>query len=412
MTSYIKIRPIIYAILITILLCSFMFSYAINSISIALLVVFFWIDKKEHLSSKLRSLKKSPIVFLYTLFFISQLIGLLYSTNLQMGIKKVTQLLPVLLLPIVAITEKISKKHFITGIEFLKFFTLLVFSNYLIIHIFSENRGLNSFVLFVVNEKLNMSQFYLAIIVLIPFLHSIYELLHKKQILYNAFFAVTLFFCLLILQNKTTILILGLILTIQCVLFLKQRFSLLKSTGVTVMMITVLALVILSVPGVKNKFEIIAKTTDFDLETIITKNKVTHTKNTIEHRFLINHIALKEIKNTFPLGVGTGDYLDALYKNYNELEFKVGKAEKLNNHNQYLSEFLKTGILGGLCFVVIIFLLFKSASFSDVFFLYLILFFGLACLFESYLDRQYGVMIFSFILPLFLSFEKTKNIDF
>lgn len=409
MTSYIKIRPIIYAVLITILLCSFMFSYAINSICIGLLPLFFFIDKKKNLKKKFSSFFKSPLLIFYFLFFACQLIGLLYSTNLQMGIKKVTQLLPVLLLPIVAITEKISKKHFIIGIEFLKFFTLLVFSNYLIIHIFSENRGLNSFVMFVVNEKLNMSQFYLAIIVLIPFLHSVYKLLQKEQILYNAFFAVTLFFCLLILQNKTTILILGLILTIQFIRALKKTFSLGKSVAITAVLITVLTVLTLVIPGVKNKFEVIAKTTDFDLETIITKNKVTHTKNTIEHRFLINYLAIKEIKNSFPLGVGTGDYLDVLYSNYDEIEFKAAKHAKLNNHNQYLSEFLKTGILGGLCFIVIIFLLFKSASFSDVFFLYLILFFGLACLFESYLDRQYGVMIFSFILPLFLSFEKTKK---
>jgi hypothetical protein len=150
------------------------------------------------------------------------------------------------------------------------------------------------------------------------------------------------------------------------------------------------------------------ETTDFDMETIITKNKVTFTKNTIEHRVLINFISIKESLNSLPFGVGTGDYLNILYNNYKKIGFKQGIKEKFNNHNQYLAEFMKTGVFGGFIFISLIFILFKSASINDVFYFYLVLFFSLACFFESYLERQHGIIIFSFILPFFLKFDKEK----
>ena len=191
-------------------------------------------------------------------------------------------------------------------------------------------------------------------------------------------------------------------------LFLKNKFTVIKTIGIVSLLIGVFLSTIFFVPGLKKKFAILVKTTDFNIETIITKNKVTHTKNTLEHRVLINNIALKEIKKSFLFGVGTGDYLDLLYFNYKKIYFKQGIRERYNNHNQYFSEFLKTGVFGGVLFIVLIFLLLKSASNKDVFFVYLIMFFSIACFFESYLERQHGILIFSFILPLFLKFDKKK----
>ena len=247
-----------------------------------------------------------------------------------------------------------------------------------------------------------MSQFYLAVILLIPFLHCLNQIEHKENRSYNLILSIFFFFCLIILKNKTTIFILGLTLLFKAFLFLKNKFTIIKTIGIVSLLIGVFLSTIFFVPGLKKKFAIIAKTTDFNIETIITKNKVTHTKNTLEHRVLINNIALKEIKKSFLFGVGTGDYLDLLYFNYKKIYFKQGIRERYNNHNQYFSEFLKTGVFGGVLFIVLIFLLLKSASNKDVFFVYLIMFFSIACFFESYLERQHGILIFSFILPLFL----------
>jgi O-antigen ligase len=406
--SFKKKRPLIYIFLINILISSFVFSYAINSISIILLFVFFFTDSKDNIKYKFKTLKNNKIVVIYVLFFLAQLLGMFYTQNTTTGWVKIQQFLPVFFLPLIAFSEKFSRNQFILNVEFLKVFFTLFFIMYLIFHVFVENQPIGTFVFIVINNKLGMSQFYLAVILLIPFLHCLNQIEHKENRSYNLILSIFFFFCLIILKNKTTIFILGLTLLFKAFLFLKNKFTIIKTIGIVSLLIGVFLSTIFFVPGLKKKFAIIAKTTDFNIETIITKNKVTHTKNTLEHRVLINNIALKEIKKSFLFGVGTGDYLDLLYFNYKKIYFKQGIRERYNNHNQYFSEFLKTGVFGGVLFIVLIFLLLKSASNKDVFFVYLIMFFSIACFFESYLERQHGILIFSFILPLFLKFDKKK----
>ena len=401
-------RPLIYIFLINILISSFVFSYAINSISIILLFVFFFTDSKENIKNKFKTLKNNKIVIFYVLFFLAQLLGMCYTQNTTTGWMKIQKFLPVFFLPLIAFSEKFSRKQFILNVEFLKVFFTLIFIMYLIFHVFVENQPIGTFVFIVINNKLGMSQFYLAVILLIPFLHCLNQIEHKENRGYNLILSIFFFFCLIILKNKTTIFILGLTLLFKAFLFLKNKFTVIKTIGIVSLLIGVFLSTIFFVPGLKKKFAILVKTTDFNIETIITKNKVTHTKNTLEHRVLINNIALKEIKKSFLFGVGTGDYLDLLYFNYKKIYFKQGIRERYNNHNQYFSEFLKTGVFGGVLFIVLIFLLLKSASNKDVFFVYLIMFFSVACFFESYLERQHGILIFSFILPLFLKFDKKK----
>ena len=195
------------------------------------------------------------------------------------------------------------------------------------------------------------------------------------------------------------------------VLFLKGKnfvdllsSSLGKSLFLVLFVLLITLLVVYS-PGLRKKVDVFVKTTDFDIETVITKNKVTYTKNTFEHRFLINYLSLSIVKDNLLFGVGTGDYQDILEKSYDEIHFKSGMGLKLNNHNQYLTEFLKTGIFGGICFIFLLFLLASRASLSNQYFVYFIGFFIVGSLLESYLSRQHGIVVFSFFLPLFLKYE-------
>ena len=161
--------------------------------------------------------------------------------------------------------------------------------------------------------------------------------------------------------------------------------------------------------GISQKLDVLTKTTDFDIEIIKTKNKVTFTNNTLEHRILINYLALNEIANSFPLGVGIGDYQDVLNKNYQKIRFKSAMKQGYNNHNQYVSEFLKTGLLGGCIFLILLFYLFKSSNINNEYYLILLLLFSVGCFFESYLDRQHGVFIFSFFIPLFYKYDEFES---
>ena len=195
--SFKKKRPLIYIFLINILISSFVFSYAINSISIILLLVFFFTDSKENIKYKIKILKNNKIVVIYVLFFLAQLLGMFYTQNTTTGWVKIQQFLPVFFLPLIAFSEKFSRKQFILNVEFLKVFFTLFFIMYLIFHVFVENQPIGTFVFIVINNKLGMSQFYLAVILLIPFLHCLNQIEHKENRIYNLILSIFFFFCLI-----------------------------------------------------------------------------------------------------------------------------------------------------------------------------------------------------------------------
>src|SRR5690606_4122004 len=80
-------------------------------------------------------------------------------------------------------------------------------------------------------------------------------------------------------------------------------------------------------------------TTSTGIEQIMTKNKYTYTRNTLEHRFYIDYLVISDWKNTFPFGLGTGDTQDYLNHLYRENKFLTGIAAELNAHNQYFQEY-------------------------------------------------------------------------
>src|SRR6056297_1736734 len=104
--TFFTYREHIYVALLLLVLMSFLVSYAINSISVVLLGVFFFIDKGKNIRANLSVFTESRIVVFYVLFFICQCIGLIYSENIEFGIQKTTLFLPLLFLPAVLLSEK------------------------------------------------------------------------------------------------------------------------------------------------------------------------------------------------------------------------------------------------------------------------------------------------------------------
>lgn len=103
-----------------------------------------------------------------------------------------------------------------------------------------------------------------------------------------------------------------------------------------------------------------------------------------------------------PMGVGTGDVKDELYKVYRKHGYDLFAEKELNPHNQ----FFQTGIAIGvgamflLAFILISpFILYRfKIDPVHVAFLILIL---LTCLFESFLERQAGIIFFAFLMITF-----------
>ena len=395
-----QFRERIFFILLLLVFTTFTISFALNSISVFLFIPFFFLDTRENIKEKWRVIKTNKVVLLYVLFFIAQIIGICYSQNISLAIKRVTVMLPLLFLPAILSVERLKDERFNQLFCFLKYVIPGVFIYFLIIHCFIDGRGVNTFVHFTVKEKLKVSQFYLAFILMVPIFESLRQIIKNRMSLINYIILITTLSIVLLLGNKTILVFLCcLAIGYVCELWTKNK---------TIAIITIVGLFVFTaaasqIPIIKNRVNVFLKTTDFNIDTIITKNSFTHTKNTAEHRVLIDYLSVQEIVNSFPFGVGTGDYQIALNKQYKKVNFKAALKSEYNTHNQYLSEFLKTGVIGGCLFIILLIALWRLPKKNMGF--YFLLFFSLGCLVESYLVRQHGVVIFAFIIPFLIKNE-------
>ena len=118
--------------------------------------------------------------------------------------------------------------------------------------------------------------------------------------------------------------------------------------------------------------------------------------------------ALDAIRKAPFLGHGLGQSKEVLHQSFEEKGFVYGLKQGYNAHNQYLEIALATGWIGLLIFlgvcVVLFYQAYQSQNKAAIFVLiYILLCFST----ESYLERQWGVHFFAFIIP-FLFFYPTK----
>ncbi len=106
-------------------------------------------------------------------------------------------------------------------------------------------------------------------------------------------------------------------------------------------------------------------------------------------------MALKSYEWIF--GVGAGDVKDELLRVYEKEKIEFALNEKLNAHNQYLQTFISTGIFGFIILLAILIYIVKIGvnNGSMVLFLFAMII-AINFLFESILERVFGVIFFAF----------------
>lgn len=139
-------------------------------------------------------------------------------------------------------------------------------------------------------------------------------------------------------------------------------------------------------------------------------------ENGITQRIFLWRHAKEIIKQHPVIGVGTGDVnaaLDEQYKNLLESNkdfapsvvraIKSFSLHKFNAHNQFLQTTMAIGLLGLIVFLVNIGISTTHAYREKQYlFLSFLALFVLSCLSESLLERQWGIVFFSFLNSLFL----------
>jgi O-antigen ligase len=157
----------------------------------------------------------------------------------------------------------------------------------------------------------------------------------------------------------------------------------------------------LSVTEIRNRFLEI-----FDADKIV-NNKETSSGI----RYILWNTSNKLIEKSNYLGYGIGDVQEVLSQQLALDGFVILAKENYNAHNQFLQTGLGTGLLGVSLFLfsffyfIRIFIKRKNPE-AIVFFLFFLSVF----LFESVLERQNGIIIYSFLTCMFIySSEFDKN---
>ncbi|MBM3434928.1 MAG: O-antigen ligase family protein [Bacteroidetes bacterium] len=146
-----------------------------------------------------------------------------------------------------------------------------------------------------------------------------------------------------------------------------------------------------------------------------TKSPDKNAEASSEIRLLIWKAAFEIIREHPVLGVGTGDVKTSLLQKYREHGYQHAVEGNLNAHNQYLQTYIATGLAGFLVLLaglaIPLFYCFKR---RDPLYAVLVILFSLHILVESMLERQAGVVFYTFFNTLLFSkmvFQK-KPSDF
>ena len=111
-----------------------------------------------------------------------------------------------------------------------------------------------------------------------------------------------------------------------------------------------------------------------------------------------------------PMGVGTGDVKDQLYAVYRKNGYDLFAENQLNTHNQFLQTGIALGI-GGMILLMLVILgpiILTIRRPNPIISAFVTLMF-ITCLFESYLERQAGIILFSFVLVALLAENISKK---
>lgn len=368
---------------------------------------FFLEGKKEW------SVSKTKIIFALSIFFWVYLSTLIYTSNISYGLNNIKIMLPMVLLPLIFLINKdllLDKKNKDKYI-FIYITSILVFLIYLNVFVYKM----------LIIKDLNIVE--------------IRDLFEKSTKVHGTYFSLWIGFGIILLlfkiqENKTK----KLFLTTASLIIL---FFIYWQSIISARMPFVVTILFLVLFLFKSNFKflifilILIGTTFFILpkNVVFTERferiksydfsfpKGEYSKNwknisTEQIRNGIYYCSYKKIKEAPFFGHGVGDADDKLQECYDckFTDTNTYKLLKYNSHNQYLDFILVSGLIGILIIMVFQYKIIKIAvKNKNIIYLYFLFYFILNISFENVLNRQDGVVFFSFFNSLLFFQIHKKN---
>jgi O-antigen ligase len=369
----------------------------------ALLIL--WIYEKGF-SAKWNYFKSNKLNFLLPSFYILYMIGIFWSENLGYALSDIEIKLSLFLLPVIILSESLDQKtvnkvfdRFVEG-------CIITLSLLLVNAAVISYNLLDTKYFFYSNFAVHLHPSYLALY----FNSAILFLLYKIFIIRSSWkdkilLIISICFILagvLMLLSKTGIISLIISFGAGTAFFINQKRYLVGIVAVVAVLMVSAAFIVF--PGFNQRF--------YDLKLFFNGKEKQQDVTSTSIRKNVWDASIKIISTNPIIGVGTGDVKDVLLKEYEKLGFEKALDVKLNAHNQFLQTAVSLGILGLLVLLSSLLIPLISA-FRRGDYVFMLLFGLLIFNFftESMLERQAGVIFFSFFITLFLSKHNQKIID-
>lgn len=343
-------------------------------------------------------------VVLLSLLFLVLIPGILYSENI-LGIDRVLSTrLSLIIVPIslgllysseVFLFKKENQlfSYFIVlgGVFYSIILLLFVFKSGYFYGEISHNELIN----FLMNNvfKINQHPIYASIFLGIPFLILIITFIESKKTILNfLLFGLingVILIMLLLLARKGVLL--SLVLTFVFILIVTIKNFKIKS--VLLFLILIFSLLAFTLKPIESRFsELFRPQTYRNIDV----------NNSTSIRVAIYNCSLIKIKEACIMGYGLGDSQNVLNSCYKANNYPFDSSITYNSHNQYLSYYLSSGFLGFLVIVFVMAYLFINGIIrKNIYLTSTVFFFSIIMLFENVLERQSGVILFSFLVCVF-----------
>ncbi len=218
-------------------------------------------------------------------------------------------------------------------------------------------------------------------------------------------YSILLLFAILACMSLAGLLFLILFLLAAFIHFLSTKIGKKKTLLFTVISPIVFYVLVLITPPLKSQWDDAKHfTVDFIDNPTTFVSDTTNADNGSSVRLIMWTIST-QVLTEHPLGVGTANVDDYLYAKLTKLkQYKLAK-KYYNPHNQYLQSGIEIGIFG---LIVLLFLLFKGITIAwknrNYLLLFVVLNLVFNMLFESMLQRQSGIVFYTFWITFFVAF--------
>jgi O-antigen ligase len=372
----------------------------------------FWLvfsNKKVTLTKK-----RKGLILLFSSLYLLVLIGLLYTADMEEGLRLLQQKSAILLFPVILGTTNIltPKTTRLILLHFLIATSIACLAGF----IYGTVQFLSSG-----NPKMLTGEQLLLFPDLYPYMMGLFCLLSiiiSYQLLPEYSKGRQRLLLLLCAFLSVIIVLLSIRLIIVCwlliILFLSFKRYIKKTyyrIGTIALLLLLLVIAIIKVPSLQTQWRDLRDFSENNTIQLDQEPTVSQSWGGKAIRLAIWKCSKDVVKKHWLTGVGTGDIQDSLQVAYENRRFYfASRYNRYNAHNQYIQILIGFGITGLalllLCIVVPGILL-KGQSFSNIYFLFLFLFAAI-CFSEVILDINKGIIWYSFFNSIF-AFSQTDN---